>query len=188
MLPDKLTPLSRAERERLAGFLHSPACGREALGLSYAHGLLSALASGPEPLEPGEWLRLVLDEPVFDSLAQAEEILGLWLRWYHEIEHGLAGRCEFLPALEVRRAGERGETHDDARAWCQGYLAAFELFRERWTEESLIVLRPALRAIAWLAVAPPEPGARYAERCRALGEAARAVYRYWNAKRERDAD
>ncbi len=190
MLPDTLVPLNEAERERLAHFLRSPACGHDALDLSYAHGFLTALASGPEPLEPGEWLRLVMDEPVFDSVAQAEEILSLWLRWYREIERALAAdHGEFLPALEVRRDA-RGEAYVDPRAWCRGYLAAVELFREHWTAESSIVLRPALRAIAWLAAAPREAsaGRRHTERCQALGEAARAVYRYWRAQRDRDAD
>ena len=45
MLPAVPYALSQAELLRLGAFLHSPACGRDAMGLSHAHGFLTALAS-----------------------------------------------------------------------------------------------------------------------------------------------
>jgi len=119
MLPALPEALSQAELLRLDAFLHSPACGRDAMGLSHAHGFLTAVASGPEHLEPVAWLRLVFDEPVFENGAQAEDMLGLAIRLYQDIEASLdrPGSCH--PVLDFVRS-EAGELSVDASAWCRG--------------------------------------------------------------------
>jgi uncharacterized protein len=180
MLPTHSPPLSQSDLARLDHFLHTAACGRDAMGLSYAHGFLTAVASGPEHLQADEWLRLVFDEPVFTDGAQAGEVLGLALRLFQEIEQGLSRDGHFRPVFEyVRGAG--GEAHADAQRWCRGFTSGLALFSEYWTTESRAVLQVPLSLIFRLAQAPGYPDASYARLCDALPQAAETVYRYWLA-------
>mgnify|MGYP005836763187 CR=1 FL=1 len=181
MLPTLPTALSQAELLRLDAFLHSPACGRDAMGLSHAHGFLTALASGPERLEPGEWLRLVFDEPVFDDGAQAEDMLGLALRLYQDIEASLDRPGAFHPVLDFMRTAT-GELAVDASAWCQGYRSGMTLSQEQWAMHAGLALRALLAPIDTLARHPgPTLGPLHRELCDELPYTAEAIYRYWRA-------
>lgn len=181
MLPETSQPLSETDLARLDGFLHSSACGGEAMGLSRAHGFLTALASGPELLEPSEWLRLMFDEPVFASGDDAQEMLGLAMRLYDEIERGLRGDTGFRPVLEYVR-DSAGPVRVDAQRWCRGFVSGFALFRERWTRAARASLDLPLSVIFKLAETPGVAGPAYAQLCDALPEAAGAVFRYWQAE------
>lgn len=182
MLPARPEALSQAELLRLDAFLHSPACGRDAMGLSHAHGFLTAVASGPERLEPGEWLRLVFDEPVFADGAQAEDMLGLAMRLYQDIESSLARPGGFRPVLEFQR-NAAGEPTVDASAWCQGYRSGMTLCAEQWAIHGGQPLRSLLATIHTLARQPgPVLGALNSELCDQLPQAAEAIYRYWRTQ------
>ncbi|HYQ73292.1 MAG TPA: UPF0149 family protein, partial [Gammaproteobacteria bacterium] len=74
-LPDTAAPLTRPELLRLERFLRSGESGDGAMTLSHAHGFLTAIVSGPEHFETGEWIRLVFDEPVFSNAGQVQDIL-----------------------------------------------------------------------------------------------------------------
>jgi uncharacterized protein len=177
MLPSRAPPLAQTDLLRLDQFLHSRACGVEAMGLSHAHGFLTAIASGPEALEPSEWLRLMFDEPVFDSGEEAQEMLGLALRLYQDIENSLHEDGRFRPVLDYVR--DAGGTRVDAHVWCHGFIAAFALFGERWTRQSRRVLEQPLSFIFQLAQTRARDSADYARLCDALSLAAEAVHRYW---------
>ena len=179
MLPEPGHALSQADLLQLDGFLHSSVCGREAMGLSRAHGFLTAAASGPEQLEPGEWMRLMFDDPVFDSADQAERMLGLALRLYQEIESGLEGRASFRPVLDFVRDGDGGMSVD-ASAWCRGYFSGMSLCRDLWSAYGGRELNGLLKPIFELArldTAVADPAA--ARLCDELPATAVAVYRYW---------
>lgn len=149
------------------------------MGLSYAHGFLTAIASGPEALEPSEWLRLMFDEPVFDSGEEAQEMLGLALRLYQDIEDSLHEDGRFRPVLDYVRDARR--TRVDAHVWCRGFIAAFSLFGERWTQQSRRALEQPLGLIFQLAQAGAKDDPDYARLCDALPCAAEAVHRYWRS-------
>jgi uncharacterized protein len=173
--------LSQADLLRLDAFLHSPACGREAMGLSRAHGFLTAAASGPEQLEPGEWLRLVFDEPVFESGDQAETMLGLAMRLYQEIETSLGSSGSFRPVLDFVRDGEGGMAVD-ATAWCQGYFSGMSLCRELWAMHAgseLNGLLAPIHALSRYRGASRE--AVHRRLCDELPGAAESLYLYWRA-------
>ena len=175
--------LTQAELLRLDDFLHSEACGRDAMGLSHAHGFLTALASGPEPMEPSEWLRLIFDEPVFRDGAQAEDILGLALRLYAEIERSLAQPDAFRPVLEFVRSAH-GDLAVDATAWCQGYCAGLNLYyQEYWDMHANQALGAWLAPIHTLArsAAGPARDLTHRELCAELPHAVQAINRYWRA-------
>lgn len=183
MLPSLTTPLSQSDLLKLDAFLHSPACGREAMGLSRAHGFLTAAASGPEQLEPGEWLRLVFDEPVFANGEQAEAMLGLAMRLYQDIENSLDEAGSFRPVLDFVRDGAGGVAVD-ASAWCQGYFSGMSLCREQWNMHAGHRLDSLLAPILQLArYRNSTHDARHRQLCDELPVTAEAVYRYWRAQR-----
>ncbi|MCU0840988.1 MAG: YecA family protein [Thiobacillaceae bacterium] len=185
MMPAHPAPLSQDDLLRLDAFLHSPACGQEAMSLSRAHGFLTAAASGPEPLEPAEWLRLVFDEPVFESGDQADDILGMALRLYRDIEADLGATGRYRPLLEFAR-GPAGGVEVEAWAWCQGYLAGMSVCREEWalhTGRSMNeLLSPIVRLSRHLGAIRSAPQRRL---CDELPLAAESLYRYWRAREGR---
>lgn len=176
MLPSQTEPLHQADLLRLDAFLHSPACGRDAMGLSRAHGFLTAAASGPEQLEPGEWLGLVFDNPVFEDGDQAREMLGLAVRLYQDIETRLNEPGGFRPVLDHVRDGVGG-IRVDASAWCRGYFSAASLCWEHWSVGSGRTLTRLVAPIRALTEGGGRP-----DQCDALPGAAEAVYRYWRAQ------
>ncbi|MCU0809623.1 MAG: YecA family protein [Thiobacillaceae bacterium] len=164
MHPAHVHALSQTDLLELNAFLHSPACGDEAMSLSRAHGFLTAAASGPEQLEPAEWLRLVFDEPVFEK------------------QPG-----EFRPVLDFIRDGS-GETRMDASAWCQGYFSGMSLCREQWALQGRGVLNGLLEPIFQLLRSADSPGgALHLQLCGGLAATAEAVYRYWRKLETVDA-
>jgi uncharacterized protein len=182
MLPALPQALNQTELLRLDAFLHSPACGRDAMGLSHAHGFLTAVASGPEHLEPGEWLRLVFDEPVFADGAQAEDMLGLAMRLYQDIEASLGRPGGFRPVLDFLPNAAGGPTVD-ASAWCQGYRSGMTLCAEQWAIHGGEPLRSLLATIHTLARHPGHAlGALNRQLCDLLPFVVEAIYRYWRAE------
>ncbi len=178
MVPAPSNPLTPVELARLDQFLHSPACGADAMGLSRAHGFMTAAAIGPEAVEAAEWIRLMFDEPVFESGAQADEMLGLALRLYRDIEGDLAAQGRFRPVLEYVNP-MAGTTHWDARPWCRGFIDGMSLARNRWAAHSHGALAEPLEVIFRLAHTKASDSADYARLCEALPLAAEAVYLYW---------
>lgn len=181
-LPEASQILSQTDLLRLDRFLHSAACGRDAMGLSYAHGFLTAAVSGPEGLSPEEWIRLVFDEPVFESGEEAQEMLGLVMRLYRDIESGLGASGQFRPLLEVVRDGS-GATHIDARVWCEGFVAGMTLFRELWTGAAREMLREPLEVVFRLTHMSSATDDRYPQWCEALPIAAEMVYLFWRGEK-----
>lgn len=179
MLPTEIQTLNQSELLKLDAFLHSPACGREAMSLSRAHGFLTAAASGPEQLEPGEWLRLVFDEPVFETGEQAETMLGLALRLYGEIEHSLKNGGSYRPVLDFVRDGA-SSVAVDANAWCQGYFSGMSLCRELWAMHAGAELGGLLAPIRELSRYRGATRAAVHRRlCDELPGTVEAIYQYW---------
>lgn len=184
MLPAHTQALSQDDLLKLDAFLHSSACGQEAMGLSRAHGFLTATASGPEQLEPGEWLRLVFDEPVFEDGEQAETMLGLALRLYQEIETSLKHPGSFRPVLDFVR-NETGGTTVDASSWCQGYFSGMSVCREQWALHSGRVLNDLLEPILQLSrYRGAATHGLHIKLCDELPGIAEALYQYWHAQEQ----
>lgn len=178
MLAEHPRPLNQADLLRLDHFLRSNACGQEAMGLSYAHGFLTAVASGPERLDSAEWLRLMFDEPVFETGSEAEEMLSLALRLFGEIEHHLQTSIGFRPVFDtIHDAAKR--TYADAQPWCLGFTDGIKLFSECWTAEANQTLHAPLDLIFRLANMRGLPDTTYTKLCDAVADAAEYIYCYW---------
>jgi uncharacterized protein len=178
--PERPQPLSRHELTRLEALIESKACREGSMTLSRAHGFLTAVVSGPEPVEPQEWIRLVCDEPVFDDSDRVREVTGLVVRLGQSVEQTLTEKGQFSPRLEFVQRGD-GALAYDAQEWCQGYISAMALWGRPTPGRVAALLEPIL-----LITRPQGPAEQqfrdthYEELCAMLPRAAEAVYAYWH--------
>jgi len=125
-------PMSEADIDRLEELLESEAFKGEAMLLDELQGFLCAIASGPEPVLPHDWLPVVLGEaPRYDSEAQADEVLGLLMRFFNQIAEDLHAGSE--PALILYPVDEENSCYDHA-PWADGYLLGSEMGGQPWLE------------------------------------------------------
>ena len=187
MLPANEQSITPADLFRLEKFIGSGACGEDAMGLSRAHGFLTAAVSGPETVMPEEWIRLIFDEPVFENPTQADEVLGLVMRLYNDIARNLPERGSFNPVFDVVRDAGGNESFS-ADEWCMGYVAGMTLSGDLWAEQSNRGLGDLLAPI--FIIVSPETGKErellaehYSALCDMLPQAAEDIYRFWLSQR-----
>lgn len=142
-------PLTDAELDELEAFLASDAVPQDCMDLEMLDGYLCAIASGPETIQPSEWLPGVWSEggksasPAYGSSEQAQRVMGLMLRHMVGIERTLAeSPTRFRPLLylpgEEKSGGRPERTKDadrappEATAWCEGYMAGVKLRDDDW--------------------------------------------------------
>jgi len=119
---------SDSELEELDRFLRARA-GDEDMLLDGVHGFLTALAIGPSPAKPEEWLPEILHEPFVDA-DEGERMLTLLARLNDAITPELE-TGSYEPILgEVD--GEDGETTYTARGWCEGFSRGIDLRAPSW--------------------------------------------------------
>jgi len=128
MAADWLVSPSDEELEELDQFLRAHA-GDDDLLLDGVHGLLTALAIGPAPALPDEWLSEILHEPFADS-EEGERVLTLLARLNDAIAPELeTGSYEpILGELDV----ESGPPAFTARGWCEGFSRGIDLRAGVW--------------------------------------------------------
>jgi uncharacterized protein len=118
-----------SDLEALDQFLMSDQAPDDCMMLSDLDGFLTGLAVGPELIAPSEWLPLVWggdEEPVFDSAAEAQSVLGAIMRRYNEILGQIAdGYIE--PIFIETIAGEV-----IAADWAEGFMQAIALRAAAW--------------------------------------------------------
>jgi uncharacterized protein len=102
------------------------------------HGFLTALMCSPEAVLPSQWMPLVWggEEPEFDTMDQAQDIMGLLMRLNNDISGDLHGGGEFSP-LFLERTLEDGSTITMADDWCEGFVRGMQLQPEAWRDEAL---------------------------------------------------
>lgn len=182
MHPDRPDKLTQPELLRLESFLQSRASGDSAMTLSRAHGFLTAIVSGPEDFEAGEWIRMIFDEPVFDDSEQAQNILGLIVRLHADIEQALPVAGRFSPIFEYIQGGNGAQIYG-AEEWCEGYISAMAL----WSAPIPQALGKSLEPL--FLIASPQGQASHALReahyealCALLPSMAEAIYHNWHGK------
>jgi len=124
--------LTEAELDRLGKFLET--CnGGEAMNLEELDGFFTALVAGPRVVMPSEYLPLVWgrpgDEPVFEDIEEANEILGLMMRQWNTIATTLAKGEAHMPVLLEE---EDGVVHGND--WAHGFIRGTLLDHEAWLE------------------------------------------------------
>jgi uncharacterized protein len=144
-------PLSESEYDDLEAFFGSNAVPQDCMDLEMLDGFLTAIVSGPELIQPSEWLPVVWSDsqrsvsPVFSDNEQAERVLSLLLRLQNGIARTLNDSpTRFKPLLYRPEdgikgrepAGEGGRREEsappEASAWCEGYMTGVLLREEGW--------------------------------------------------------
>lgn len=116
------------ELEELDQFLRAHG-GEEDLLLDGVHGLLTALAIGPVPAKPEEWLPDVLHEPFIDP-EQGQRVLHLLAHLNDSIAPELETGA-YEPILgEID--DDDGSTIYTARGWCEGFSRGIDLRASAW--------------------------------------------------------
>jgi uncharacterized protein len=148
--PTKLDePLTEAEYDTLEAFFGSNAVPQDCMDLEMLDGFMTAVVSGPELIQPSEWLSVVWSDsqrsssPAFTDNEQAERILSLILRLQNSIVRTLMDSpTRFKPLLyrpeegETRQRGQKAAKGEpgppEASAWCEGYMTGVLLREETW--------------------------------------------------------
>ncbi|MGF6769597.1 uncharacterized protein P3T18_002067 [Paraburkholderia sp. GAS199] len=137
--PAELTvPLSEKEFEELDEFLISDATSEETLTIESLDGYLTALAIGPATVPPSHWLPGVWgpsedDTPAFDSVDQAQRILGLIIRHQNGIIASLENDPDgFEPVFGFSRVDDSEREYIDGEAWAMGFVQALARVRRDW--------------------------------------------------------
>jgi uncharacterized protein len=133
-------PLTDVDYDELEVFLGSHAVPQDCMDLEMLDGFLTAIVSGPELIQPSEWLPVVWSDsqrsvtPVFANNEQAERILSLVLRLQQSIRRTLAeSPTRFKPLLYHAEQTLREErSPPEASAWCEGYMTGVLLREEAW--------------------------------------------------------
>lgn len=129
--PESLGSLPDEELEQLDRFLRAYAeRSGEGLLLDGVHGLLTALAIGPEPALPEEWLPEVLQAP-FEDPEQGREVLGLLAKLNDSIPTELEGDS-YEPVLGELAADNGGPGDLSAAGWCEGFSRGIDLRAAMW--------------------------------------------------------
>ncbi len=125
--------LADAELDELDQFLRARA-GEDSLMLDGVHGLLTALAIGPVPVTPEEWLPQVLTEPFADP-EEGERVLALLARLNDAIPVELSVNA-YQPILgELDPSQVMGDPEVPvltAAGWCEGFSRGIDLRAELW--------------------------------------------------------
>jgi uncharacterized protein len=129
MAADWMVSPSDAELEELDLYLRAHS-GEEDLLLDGVHGFLTALAIGPAPAKPEEWLPEILHEPFTDT-GEGERVLTLLARLNDAIAPELeTGSYEpILGELEIEDDDPPAFT---ARGWCEGFSRGIDLRAPSW--------------------------------------------------------
>ena len=165
-LAELSTPLNEEEMERLDNFLldriddETDTEGKDegVLNVSELDGLFTAIVSGPELVQPSQWLPAVWGdfEPIWESEKDFEDIFTLMMRQMNGISSTLMEQPEtFEPIFMERQI--KGKTYTIVDEWCEGYRRGVTLTKNLWSaggDEIAELLVPILSFTAttnWLA-------------------------------------
>lgn len=166
--------------------------------LDGVHGMLTALAIGPDPALPEEWLPEVLHAP-FENPEQGAEVLALLAKLNDSIPAELEGEM-YEPVLgevdaDVEAEAEQATYSDlSAAGWCEGFSRGIDLRAAIWESrlaedgELLEMLTPIMAlAVDEGVLAADVPIAKLDdneyEACLAqIPDAVEAVAHYWRVR------
>lgn len=130
-----------AELDQLDRFLRLQS-DDDRLLLDGVHGLLTALAVGPEPALPDEWLPEILHSPFADA-AEGGRILDLLARLNDSIPQEVVSE-DYTPILgEIEKPGE--DVSVSAAGWLEGFSRGIDLRAPIW--ESRLAADPELMEV-----------------------------------------
>lgn len=130
-------PLTEAEFEELDQFLLNVEGLDASMDIAMLDGFFAAILSGPKTILPSEWMRWVWDTekgeqtPVYESLDQAQRIMGLMMRHMNAVATTLLEAPEdYEPVLMENTLG--GDPVPVIDEWCTGYMLGVGLDSAGW--------------------------------------------------------
>jgi uncharacterized protein len=120
-------PVDLAALDEFLASDSAPAC---CMQLSELDGFLAGIAVGPELILPSVWLPMVWreeSEPVFNTLTEAQTMLGIILRRYNEIVSQADTPGAYQPVLV-----EHDNGGIDPSDWAVGFIQAVGLCQDAW--------------------------------------------------------
>jgi uncharacterized protein len=129
----KNEPLTEVELDHLGQFLKN--CkGGKAMNIEELDGFFAALIAGPEIVAPSEYMPEVFGSETsethqFESLEEANEILGLMMRHWNDIAGTLSKVEVYLPLLLL---DENGVEHGND--WARGFIRGTRMRHDGWPE------------------------------------------------------
>ncbi|MEN6585426.1 MAG: UPF0149 family protein [Sulfuricella sp.] len=132
------TAITDAELKQLESALASPVFKGKALSLDRLQGFLCAVVSSPDTILPSKWLPDALGgSPEYESMEQAQAIMGLLMRFYNDVAKTL---LEGQPPKLILKPRAPTDSQPDYQAWCEGYILGWALSTQEW-------LRPGNEAL-----------------------------------------
>lgn len=136
------------EFKQLETALASPVFKGKALSLDRLQGFLCAVASSPDAILPSQWLPDVIGgRPDFESMEQAQEIMGLLMRFYNDVTNTLFDGQPLKLILKPRSASD---PQADYQSWCEGYILGWALSTQEWLRPGNEVLKKLTFPILFL--------------------------------------
>jgi uncharacterized protein len=102
----------------------------ETMLLDGVHGMLTALAIGPDPALPEEWLPEILHAP-FEDPEQGAAVLGLLAKLNDSIPAELEGEM-YEPVLGEVEPEQAAHSDLSAAGWCEGFSRGIDLRASIW--------------------------------------------------------
>jgi uncharacterized protein len=159
------------------------------LDLSELDGFLTALVSSPGVIVPSRWLPAIwgVEQPVWESAEQFQEIFGLIVRHQNSITASLIHDPEAFEPIFGEREVER-KTYLIVDEWCHGYMRGVGLDAHAWSTGKADVEK-LLRPIqlwgteeGWRKIDAMSEADRSASRI-AIPQSVRALHKYWLERR-----
>jgi uncharacterized protein len=130
--------MNRADMRLLAEFLDDPDRPDGTLRFHELQGFLFAIACSPETIAPSEWLPIIGNDKnlSFADQDEAQEILGLVITHYNEINTRVLERSNSLPTGCVFDEDVSKNFEDDSSIsqWSRGFAAGHDWLAEVWEE------------------------------------------------------
>jgi uncharacterized protein len=130
--------MNKADMQLLAKFLDNPKRPDGTLRLHELQGFLFAIASSPETIAPSEWLPMIGDDEGlnFADQNEAQEILGLVMALYNEVNAAVLERSNALPAGCAFDEDISKNFEDDSSIsqWARGFASGHDWLAEAWEE------------------------------------------------------
>lgn len=187
--------LTEQEIQQLETWLNSPKFKDRAMQIDRLQGFLAAVASSPDAIPPSVWVpEAVGGEPDYDSMEQAQEFIGLLMRYYNSI----AGTLFSNQPLTLRaRTQSSLDSGVDYQSWCEGYITGWSLSQEEWLRPGNGALKKLTFPILYLSGAFSEASERdgkpylaqeeqreIEQNCmNLLPQAVTDIYQFWLEKR-----
>jgi len=184
-----MSGISDSDLQRLQEYLLENLEVSRCMPLDVAHGFLTAVASGPAVLMPGDWIPYVLGQPAYLDDEQVDWITGALLGLYKGIISELEA-AKFGPMI-INKPMHGEDPLPLPYGWCEGYLHGLDLHGEGVAEqvakqeETSPQLAPILAFMMYedsQLLDPPDPAA-HRELAAELAGSAIQLYRWGQTQR-----